>query len=182
LLGFIIRELQIIVQANNNLRPEISRLQDVCAVYSKPIEMTVNGVDPDNESIISLAGFGEPFEVQPSAILTPLSSSDMSSNVFTWTSTIDQIRERPYEAIIAAEEQNSVDNSIVGSLNTISGFSISIKAPAPTELVADTSLTETIDLNWTPYDVPLASEIQVWRREESLSENTVFCKFSPDWI
>lgn len=176
-LGFVTRDMQIIVVDTDNQRPELFPPDDICVAAGSFIDETsydpeIFGVDPDGDSV-TLSAFGAPFEVLPSADYSPFPPTLQPSPgtlEFTWQTDCQLIRERPYEVKLKIEDhpvrQDSEGKDFVGpKLVDFENWNITIVGPAPTGLTTAPLPGRRIQLDWDPYSCPNANTfMQVWRR------------------
>ena len=179
-LGYVTRDMQIIVVDTDNERPELEIPEDLCiaagtyidnAVYSPDI----TGTDPDGDPVV-LNAFGGPFEFLP-----PVNKAEFSPDPpvtqgppgvleFTWQTDCNLIRERPYEIRIKIEDdplQNlpAHDNKPAPSLVDFETWNITVVGPAPTGLATTALSGERIQLDWDTYSCPNENAtMQIWRK------------------
>ena len=167
-LGFVKRDMQIIIWNFENNPPEIELPPDTCVIAGDVIVDLITSVDPDNDPI-KLEAFGGPFEVNaPVATFTPNPPEFQLAPAvlqFQWQTVCGHVRARPYEVQFKATDQPTIPNfpSPPGSVN-FETWQITVVGPAPTGLTADTRSGRAIQLDWDNYSCPNADSIQVWRR------------------
>ncbi len=75
-IGYVIRDMQIIIENSNNRRPELILPPDLCVEAGTLIEEIIQGSDPDGDPI-KIEVFGEPWK---SPLLPLLMIPKMNSN------------------------------------------------------------------------------------------------------
>ena len=164
-LGFVVRDMQIIIEDSDNEPPEITPPPDLCVVAGTRIEEIIEGNDPDGHPV-ALEAFGGPFEVLTSqAIFSP--DPPVASNVpafmrFEWQTNCSHIRDRPYSVVIKATDQPP--QNFGPRLVEFETWSIQIVAPPPTGLATSVLPGESIQLAWDDYTCANATNMQIWRR------------------
>jgi len=168
-LGFVTRDMQIIIEPTDNERPLLEVPQDLCVVAGTRIDEVIRGSDPDGHDVL-IEAFGGPFELTPSAQFSPNEFQDEPAFInFSWQTDCAHVRERPYEVILKITDRPAFGPMLV-SFET---WRIMVIGPPPTGLVANQVNSEVIDLSWDPYTCSQADSMQVWRRVDSFD-------FEPD--
>ncbi len=169
-LGWVIRDMQIIVEDCNNERPELLIPEDVCVVAGEIVKGDVQGYDADGDSIL-MEAFGGPFEVDPAATINPNPQEGFQPSpgrlAFEWQTACSHVRVQPYQV-----EFKASDNPPKGpSLVDFGSWFITVLGPAPELSSATLVLSETLrtELEWNPYSCSNAEKIQVWRRVDSFA-------------
>lgn len=166
-LGFVTRDMQIIIWNFENEPPELEIPEDTCIVAGETVTGIIIGTDPDGDPV-KIEAFGGPFEVNPSATVTPDPAEFQgppSVLNFEWETSCGQVRLTPYEVQFKAEDDPTIPNieNPPGLVN-FETWRITVVGPAPTGLTADTEPGRQIQLNWDSYSCPNADSMQVWRR------------------
>ncbi|MEP5611248.1 MAG: gliding motility-associated C-terminal domain-containing protein, partial [Cyclobacteriaceae bacterium] len=167
-LGFVTRDMQIIIWNFDNEPPEIEVPEDTCVIAGANITAVITSTDPDGDPV-KLEAFGGPFEVNPpSATFTPNPATFQPSPAvlsFDWTTACGQIRERPYEVQIKATDDPTIP--MIGNAPGTANFetwAITVVGPPPTGLNVDAVAGRSIQLDWDDYSCPNADFMEVWRR------------------
>lgn len=166
-LGFVTRDMQIIIWNYPNDPPELEIPPDTCVIAGSPITAIVTGTDPDGDPV-KLEAFGGPFQITPSASFTPNPPEFQDSPAllnFEWTPSCGQVRTAPYEVQFKATD----DPTITGIVNppgqvNFETWRIQVVGPAPTGLVVDSQPGRSMQLDWDEYSCTNADSMQVWRR------------------
>lgn len=167
-LGYVTRDMQIVVEATDNEPPEISPPDELCVAAGTSIddsiyEPDIIGTDPDNHAVI-LSAFGGPFEVPAPARYEPdppVPQSPPGILQFFWDTDCSHIRQRPYEVRLKVED----DPSDAPKLVDFETWNITVVGPAPTGLTTTPLSGRRIQLDWDAYSCPNSgAQMQVWRR------------------
>jgi gliding motility-associated-like protein len=174
-LGYVTRDMQILVECTDNNPPEVTVPEDICVAAGDYIDDTVYepdiiGTDPDGDRV-TISAFGGPFEVSLPATINP--SPPVPQNIpavmeFLWQTDCSHIRARPYEVRIKIEDNppnNPTTGQTVPKLVDFETWNITIVGPAPTGLVATPVSGRRMQLDWDSYACPnTGGTMQVWRR------------------
>ena len=166
-LGHVTRDMQIIVEECDNERPELRAPEDICVVAGTTIEEVIIGFDQDGDNIM-LEAFGGPFELNPSATITPdppIFQTTPGALEFQWRTTCDHVREQPYQVEFKVTDDPPDGPKLV----SFATWNITVIAPPPNLLSADLDLAtgRQIKLKWDPYECNNVASIplmEVWRR------------------
>ncbi|WP_370089639.1 gliding motility-associated C-terminal domain-containing protein [Ekhidna sp.] len=166
-LGFVTRDMQIIIWNYENDPPELEIPEDTCVVAGSTITGIITGTDPDGDPV-KIEAFGGPFEVNPSATVDPDPGEFQgppSVLTFEWETACGQVRIAPYEVQFKATDDPTIPEvpNPPGQVN-FETWRITVVGPAPEGLIADTQSGRQIQLNWDPYVCTNADSMQVWRR------------------
>lgn len=166
-LGFVTRDMQIIVWNYENDPPELEVPEDTCVVAGEIVTGIITATDPDGDPV-KIEAFGGPFELTPSAVITPdpaVFEGPPSVLNFEWETSCAQVRVAPYDVQFKATDAPTIPNIFnpPGQVD-FETWRITVVGPAPTGLVADTQPGRQMQLNWDPYSCPNADSMQVWRR------------------
>lgn len=166
-LGFVTRDMQIIVWNFENDPPDLEIPPDTCVVAGATITAIVTGTDPDGDQV-KLEAFGGPFEVTPAATFSPnpavFQDSPATLN-FEWTTSCGQVRLAPYEV-----QFKGTDDPVIPGIQNPPGqvnfetWRITVVGPAPTGLIVDSRPGRRMQLDWDDYACTNADSMQVWRR------------------
>ena len=176
LLGFVTRDMQIIVEDCDNERPILEVPEELCVEAGSIVDELLNASDPDGDQV-SVEGFGGPFSSSGNnATLTP-GTGFMDSPLnyrFQWETDLSHVQERPYQV------QFKIEDNPVGfrgpSLTDFVTWDIRVVAPAPTGLNGSLLTARSIQLVWDDYiGRNFAEEMEVWRRVESYEFDPTEC-------
>ncbi|MEO0332310.1 MAG: gliding motility-associated C-terminal domain-containing protein, partial [Bacteroidota bacterium] len=172
-LGYVTRDMQIIVEDGVNFPPEVQVPQDLCVFAGEPISLPVTARDRDGNQLV-FEGFGEPFDLPQSATLSP-SRTELATPaeaIFAWTPQCVDVRLRPYQVNIKVSDVPSVPPPLV----TYDQWNITVVAPPVENLQADLQGDEVL-LRWDQYFCANQAEsVQVYRRIGSYSLPSDICQ------
>lgn len=166
LIGYVIRDMQIIIENTNNQRPELILPPDLCVVAGTKIEEIIQGSDPDGDPI-RIEVFGEPMEINTSpASYNPLAVFQSSPGIvdFEWQTVCSHVRERDYEVRVRITDQPQSGPALVD----IRTWRIKVVGPPPLLNEVEQKQGRSARLEWDPYTCATSAEtMQVWRRLNS---------------
>ncbi|UXP31028.1 gliding motility-associated C-terminal domain-containing protein [Reichenbachiella agarivorans] len=173
-LGYVTRDMQIIIEETENNPPEIVQPMELCVEAGTLITETLVATDPDGDPVIFEA-FGGPFEmtINPATYEpSPPVSQPVPANLqFTWQTDCAHVRERPYEIQLKAKDQPPIGAKLVDFKTWL----IRVVAPAPTGLTATKLSGRRVELNWDKYTCGNADKIEIWRRVDSFDFTAEDC-------
>lgn len=165
-LGFVTRDMQIIIEESENHPPELYIPQDTCIEAGTILEFEIYAEDPDGHDI-SLKAFSGIFNMfGPAITLEPDSDVVQSSParlLFRWETHCNHVRAKPYQITFKATDHPEKPNEQPPLVDFESWF-ITVVPPAPTGLTAGSTTENYILLNWDAYKCTNAEKIQIWRR------------------
>lgn len=144
LVGYVMRDMQIVVGPCNNLAPVIQPISDTCVVAGALINKTFTATDGNLIEIITLTASGGPFAASApiaSFVSTPAMGGTVTGT-FNWQTACGQVRKSPYQVTIKA-----IDNGSQINLVDFETFNITVVGPPPLNLQA-TPLGTSINLIW----------------------------------
>ena len=165
-LGYVTRDMQVIVEECENDPPEIILPEDTCVVAGAIIEKDILAVDPNGDKI-KMESFGAVYnlDISPASYTpyfapdaSPIYQEDTAAIEFTWQTVCDHVRETPYQVRVKATDDGRPN------LATFATWNIQVVGPAPTGLTASKATNRSIRLTWDDYACAGASEMQIWRR------------------
>ncbi|HET6991652.1 MAG TPA: gliding motility-associated C-terminal domain-containing protein, partial [Bacteroidia bacterium] len=143
-IGTVLRDMSIDVLQNcSNHNPDIPDLPDLCVDAGDTATVNFTFTDPDSQDRVKLQGYGGPFNVVPTAILTPSNIYDTvpHSATFKWATTCDRVRLQPWTVTIKATDNGSPP------LSDIESFNITVVSPGPAFLNANPQGSQ-MNLDW----------------------------------
>ncbi len=183
-LGYVIRDMQIIVRNSNNRRPILNIPNNLCVAANENVTATISATDPDLhcirfEAIGQMFDAGSPppraFLTIPSGNYTNQCLPSPATVTFNWNPSCEYIRERPYQIIFKATDGPP---PVVGPpLVDIKVWEIKVVGPKPQNLQANVNNTsDLINLTWNPYACATqARELIIWRKDGCPSNNPAVC-------
>lgn len=179
LLGFLTRDMQIIVEDCDNERPELLVPEEICVEAGTLIEAIIIGSDPDRDPIL-VEAFGGPFSNSGTqATLSPDPSDGFQNSPqnysFQWQTDLSHVQEAPYQMQVKiSDDPNGVNSG--PSLTDFATWNIRVVAPAPTGLNGALISARSIQLVWDEYvGANFAPQMQVWRRVDSFDFDATDC-------
>lgn len=176
--GYVIRDMQIIVEDCNNQRPELEVPPDLCVVAGETIEFDVFGTDPDFDSV-KIEAFSQIFSINPSpASFTPTpikfqrtASGIKAKQTLTWITNCNHIKDQPYQVTFKITDKGRP------ALVQFKTVNIRVVGPEPEWNPPALNLaTRSAQLSWQNYECAAnAVTMQIWRRVDSTT-------FVPDCV
>ena len=183
LLGFVTRDMQILVEDCKNKRPELEIPPDTCVEAGTKLEALVVGRDPDDDFVL-VEAFGGVFEVGSNpAKLQQLGSRGPKPDFdqqpvtsrFEWQTDLSHVRTRPYEVRFKISDKPA--DAQAPALVDFQTWNITVVAPAPKGLTASVASGSSIKLNWDNYaGRNFSPVIQVYRRVDSYDFKAENCE------
>lgn len=168
--GYVIRNMQIIVEDCNNQRPELEVPPDLCVVAGETIEFDVFGTDPDFDSV-KIEAFSQIFSISPSpATFTPtpirfqfLTAGIKARQTLIWNTVCGHIKDQPYQVTFKITDKGRP------SLVQFKTVNIRVVGPEPEWNPPALNLaTRSAQLSWQNYECASnAVTMQIWRRVDS---------------
>lgn len=168
-LGDVMRDMQIVVEDCVNQPPEIGMIPDTCVEAGQNLNFEITATDPEGTNL-EIDAFGLPFEVENEAILDQDGMLPPVQAVFSWDTECQNVRLKPYQVNFQVS-----DNGPGVSLVSITTMNITVVAPAPENLVAET-VGSSIQLNWDPSPCTEAIGYKIYRRVGSFGFEPSFCE------
>ncbi len=181
-LGYVERDMQIIINDCHNQRPQLQVPPDLCVLAGTPITQDIFATDPDGSPTsghsgtpdsVKIEAFSQVFTINPSpATYTPgpsvwqptISPTEQAHIRFNWQTECAHVKEQPYQVVFKATDNGDPN------LATFATWKIRVVAPAPIW----TSVTlnpgqRSSQLIWQAYNTQCstADTIQIWRRVDS---------------
>jgi gliding motility-associated-like protein len=163
-LGFVTRDMQIVVAGNANQRPLIFVPADTCVIAGGPLEIRVTARDQDSvPDKLFLSASGEPFNVpfSPATFSPPANQAQNSpgSLLFRWNTVCKHVRKRPYRVTFRVDDDHPPDKQ----LTDFGDIEITVMGPPPQ---LDTVIVGSnfIDLSWQSYSCFNASRMEIYRK------------------
>ena len=187
-MGYVRRDMQIIVDDCKNKRPLLEIPEDVCVEAGTILNETIYGSDPDNDQVVieafseifnlAVAQFPAKFSPKPSEQPQP-TTPKRAELKFTWETNCIHVKEQPYAVVFKI-----TDNSKGTKLVTFKTWFIRVVGPAPKWVNATVNLaTRVSTLNWEPYACQNAQSLEVWRRVDSFAFKPDSCETGmPDYL
>lgn len=177
-MGYVTRDMQIIVQDCDNERPELTIPEDTCIEAGTLLQEVIRADDPDNDRI-TISSFGGPYELssspatyspQPDDAVNPQPSPAFID--FAWQTNCSHVRSLPYQITFKAKDfPDRLDGPSLVDFDT---WEVTVVGPAPEGLTAAGLTGRRVALDWNQYACDeYAGTMQIWRRVDSF-------EFEPD--
>lgn len=175
-IGYMIRDMQIIVEKGINNPPYIKPVKDTCVEAGKSLTLTIplSAHDPDIYQNLVFTAIGGPFAVNsPMAVVYPspaVGTKDVFAT-FYWTPSCEHIRKEPYSVVLRV-----VDDDPLIPLADLEHFFIKVVGPAPKNLTAINTI-KGISLKWEKPDA--CNNVRgyyIYRKADSSYWDTSHCE------
>jgi hypothetical protein len=181
-LGYVERDMQIIIKSCQNERPILQTPPDLCVLAGTDITQIISATDPDGAPLggalgkgdsVKIEAFSQVFSLNPSpATYTPgpavwqptLSPTQQAQIQFDWQTVCNHVKEQPYQIVFKATDNGAPP------LATFSTWNIKVVAPPPQwNSITLNPGNRSALLNWKSYSASCAgaSSMQIWRRVDS---------------
>lgn len=171
-LGYVIRDMQIIVDDCTNQRPELQVPQDICVVAGTEISQEIFGYDPDSDQV-KIEAFSQVFSISPSRaeitepnpnVFQNSSPASPARILFHWKTECEHVKEQPYQIVFKITDKPASGQRLV----QFKTWNITVVGPAPEWNSASLDVSgRAADLSWDAYACSNAATMQVWRRVDS---------------
>lgn len=166
-LGYVTRDMQIIIEETENEPPVLQMPNDTCVVAGTVLEADIIATDPDGD-MVKIESYGGVYEGLGASI-TPGDGEfqqEPASVRFRWETSCANVQERPYAIQFKATDARGGGVS----LTDLQTWNVTVIAPAPeiSSVQVVDSRTADLNFNWEDYFCgDAASQVQVWRRINS---------------
>jgi gliding motility-associated-like protein len=168
-IGYVTRDMQVLISACNNNPPEIDPIQDTCVEVGQTLILDVDAIDTDNDFIYMTATGGPLILQNSSANYAPMNGTGTASGTFSWTPICEHIQKNPYQIVFKAKDDGNPVELI--DLETVN---ITVVAPAPKNLTAVPKANK-INLSWNKSYCTNAKGYDIYRRNSYLGYNPNYC-------
>jgi hypothetical protein len=172
-LGYVRRDMQILVEDCKNDRPVLELPKDTCVVAGEILNATIIGKDPNNDQVkieayspIFNSPYNPPAKITPDPLKRGPNDPEYvavpASTAFQWQTDCKYVRAQPYSVVFKI-----TDNPPNGPhLATFETWFIRVVGPKPTWKPDYTknNATRAVTVNWNPYACLNAETMQVWRK------------------
>lgn len=165
-IGYVVRDMQIIITRCNNRPPVIEPMEPICVVAGTNtiLEIPVEARDPDENNVVQLSASGGPFEleVSPAAPFVQKTGIEFVDGEFRWQVDCKHIRKQPYVVVFQAiDDGNGVRGKELLDLERIE---ITVVGPEPKNLEAE-PLGNGMVLNWEKPDCDGIINYFIYRKQ-----------------
>jgi hypothetical protein len=169
-LGYVRRDMQILVDDCDNERPDLILPPDTCVVAGTILNETILGIDPDNDDV-KIEAFSEIFNFpagQSPATYTPIPGvNDFQPSVppaelkFQWNTECIHVKQQPYQVVFKITDNPENGPKLV----TFKTWLITVVGPPPVwEDIQINASNRSTSLEWDPYFCQNAERMQIWRK------------------
>jgi CHU_C Type IX secretion signal domain len=174
-IGYVTRDMQIVIEDCNNKRPELTVPQDICVVAGTSITETIFGNDDDPNDKLKLEAFSEVFSLNPSPATFAPSPAVFQSPPrpavlqFNWKTECSHVKEQPYQVVFKVSDQATVGSSTLPSLVQFKTWRIKVVGPKPIwKTAVPNNTSRDVTLDWENYACAAnAVSMELWRRVDS---------------
>lgn len=187
LMGYVVRDMQIIVEDCQNQRPELLVPEDICVEAGELIDQDIFGFDPDSDDV-KIEAFSQVFTIVPhSAKTTPFPSDFQKSSPanparihFQWQTDCAHVKEQPYQVVFKITDKPVSKQRLI----QFKTWNITVVGPKPKWQDAQSvPATRSASLKWDPYTCKNATTMQVWRRVDQFPFDPPECVTGmPDFL
>lgn len=166
LIGYVVRDMQIIISDGLNNAPIVDALKDTCIVAGTTFTQNIRATDLISGSnvtrIASFSGSGGAFQVAHPAKFPDNSGTEVLIQPFEWKPTCEEVRKEPYITVFKARDD--ADRPLVGMATWL----LHVIAPAIQNVKAEPQ-GSTVKLTWDkPTDCSgFAKGYRIYRRQGS---------------
>lgn len=164
MVGTIVRDLQIIIQAANNQPPIIEGKSLICVVAGDVIDESYIAEDPNTMDVVTLSSNGAPYllSINNAEFLTHGIGNPTSAN-FYWETNCSHLRNTDYQIVVKAEDDARIP------LTDLKTVEIKVLAPAPQDFIGlYNSSSNQVELSWNElYACSYLDKFQgysIWRK------------------
>jgi hypothetical protein len=165
-LGYVTRDMQIIVEETENEPPVLTMPKDTCIVAGNSLETEITATDPDGDQV-KIESFGGVYSLGATYNPDHGEFQNLPASVlFNWQTNCSHIQERPYTVQFKATDARGGGVS----LTDLQTWNIRVIAPAPEISSVNEVNSRSVDVNFNRDEYlcgDQASQVQVWRRVDS---------------
>jgi gliding motility-associated-like protein len=167
-IGTVIRDMQIIVSATNNVPPTLTVPADVCVVAGTPVSLAISATDgvgsgPQGTATpVTLFAYSG---ILPPATFTQTTTGTTSTGTFRWTPDCSHVANQPYTVVFKAQDNPAANTAPI--LIDEKTVRITVIGPPPQNVRSvPTATTRLVSLvTWDRYTCQNASQLLIFRKE-----------------
>lgn len=180
-IGYVTRDMQIIVFECENERPELKIPADTCIQAGTLLKEVISVDDPDGNPV-TVESFGGPYElpISPATYsplpVDPVNPQPVPAQInFMWQTNCSHVRSRPYQITFKAKD--TPDQSQAASLVDFKTWEVTVVGPPPEGLATVSMPGRMVNLTWDQYMCKsYAGFMQIWRRVDSYEFEPEICE------
>ncbi len=167
-LGYVRRDMQILVEDCNNERPKLEIPPDTCVIAGTELRVPIIGTDVDGDRV-KIEAFSPILEYAPAqgpAFIDPNPGPQdyrpvPATTEFVWQTQCSHVRNQPYPVVFKITD-SPTSGPQLASFET---WFITVVGPPPVwnNYTADNTRRH-VTVNWDPYTCAGARTMQVWRK------------------
>lgn len=170
-IGEVIRDMQIVVAATENLRPTITIPADICVVAGQRVTGTVTATDGVTASSprTAVTLFAYSGIIPPATFVQTQTGPPTAQGTFNWLTTCSSVAQQPYLVVFKAQDNPSPPTPTNPALTDERVWRITVVGPPPQNLRASAAVgtggnPNSVDLSWNVYQCANASRIYIYRK------------------
>lgn len=180
-IGYVTRDLQILVDACDNDPPIIESISEACVVAGDNLSFLVSAHDPNGDQV-SLSATGSPLlQMSSPAQFTPNPAigDSIATAEFSWDTECSHVLKEPHILYIKAKDTfpnpppPPAPPSI--SLSTYKNIKITVIAPA-TEIVEAIPIGTSVALKWNKTNCTNAIRYHIYRKNDTADYIPEYCE------
>jgi hypothetical protein len=174
-IGYVRRDMQIIVEDCDNKRPKLELPEDLCVIAGTELkDIVIRGTDEDGDPIKIEAFspiFNRPFVsgsiFNPPAVVTPdMTQGDTfvpqpAEVKFSWDTECAYVKDQPYYVVFKVTDKPDLGPRLA----TFETWSIRVVGPKPIwNTATKNDPNRSVNLQWSNYTCANADSMQIWRK------------------
>ncbi|MGB1316413.1 MAG: gliding motility-associated C-terminal domain-containing protein [Chitinophagales bacterium] len=166
-IGVMLRDMQILVDDQNNDPPQIRQIKDTCVYAGDTLNINIRATDPNIGDVVNITAAGGPIEIDPFRVSFTSTDGNPATANFQWQTNCADIRPTFYEIVFKAEDDYTTIGGVPRPLVDLETWIVHVIPPPPDSLFA-TVTNNDVQLNWdNPYECfsdPDFQYFSVWRK------------------
>ena len=174
-IGDVVRDMQIVVSATNNLPPTVTIPPDICVIAGQLVTGTVTAIDgiaPGSTAqtpvfLFAYSGILAPTNIaSPASFTQSMTGPPQARGTFNWQTDCSHVAQLPYQVVFKAQDSPSPVTPTNPILIDEKVWRITVVGPAPQNLraVPVSGPLNSATLNWNIYQCTNASRIYIYRK------------------
>lgn len=172
-IGEVIRDMQILVTSTQNLPPQLTVPADICVIAGQTATLNVSAIDgqatgttPTPVTLFAYSGTIPPATFRQTATGTSVTGT------YSWATQCQNVAKEPYLVVFKAQDSPAQGTPILIDERTVR---VTVVGPPPQNLRVAANNTTGV-LSWDRYTCQNASQILIFRRENSFPYNPGPCE------